>query len=101
MKREKSVNDIMNSLDSIQRAKAPADGFVKIQQKLADQRKSSIEPKKQTNFGWLKVAAVIAFVVCSNAWAVSNYLTSDLQSENTGSDSYSQITTDFNLYGND
>ncbi|RIJ42897.1 hypothetical protein [Pontibacter oryzae] len=93
MKQDKRVAKVMNSLEGIQRAKAPHDGFAKIRQNLADQR----QQEQTAAYGWMKVAAVIAFVVTSNVWAVTNFLqTGTAPSAETGS--YTQITTDFNLY---
>jgi len=91
MEQENRITKAMNSLDGIQRAKAPVDGFAKIQQKLADQRK-----QQQPAASWMKVAAVVALVVCSNVWAVSNYLA--YESVTTEDSSYPELMTDFNLY---
>ncbi|MEP0985421.1 hypothetical protein [Ekhidna sp.] len=93
MEQEKRITKAMNSLDSIQRAKAPTYGFAKIQQKLADQRMKQQQPAGS----WMKVAAVVALVVCSNVWAVSNYLSSENVTTEDSS-SYPQLMTDFNLY---
>ncbi|WP_420318545.1 hypothetical protein [Ekhidna sp.] len=95
MEQENRINKAMESLEGIQRAKVPADGFEKIQQKLADQRKQQQQPAGS----WMKVAAVVALVVCSNVWAISNYLTSE--STATEDTNYPQLMTDFNLYDNE
>ncbi|WP_424961308.1 hypothetical protein [Ekhidna sp.] len=92
MEQENRINKAMESLEGIQRAKAPADGFEKIQQKLADQRMRQQQPARS----WMKVAAVVALVVCSNAWAISNYLTSE--STTIEDSNYPQLMSDFNLY---
>ena len=99
MERKHRVTEVMNSLEGIQKAKAPRDGFAKIQQKLADQRRAQPTISKP-DYGWMKVAAVIALVVCSNIWAVANYWASD-QATSTDAGSYPQIVTDFNLYENE
>jgi ribosome-interacting GTPase 1 len=99
MKQEKRVTEIMNSLEGVQKAKAPHDGFAKIQQKLADQRKQLPPIKQQVGYGWMKIAAVIALVIISNIWAVSNFMSSNINSEISGN--YTQIITDFNLYENE
>ncbi|MEP1034782.1 hypothetical protein [Ekhidna sp.] len=94
MEQENRITEAMNSLDGIQGAKAPADGFAKIQQKLANHRMQ----KEQHPVGsWMKVAAVVALVICSNVWAVSNYWTSESVATEDSS-SYPQLMTDFNLY---
>lgn len=100
MKRENRVTEIMNSLEGIQKAKTPRDGFAKIQQRLADQRKQQRSVEHQAGFGWMKIAAVIALVIASNIWAVSNYWTSNNKIA-TESGSYAQLMTDFNLYDNE
>lgn len=100
MKQENRVTEIMNSLEGIQKAKAPRDGFAKIQQKLAHQREQQFPIKQQTGYGWMKIAAVIALVIASNIWAVSNYWTSDSMTA-TETGSYAQLMTDFNLYDNE
>lgn len=102
MKPKNRVTEVMNSLEGIQAAKAPADTFAKIQQKLADQRKHQPPIKMQSSYGWMKMAAVIALVVSSNIWAVSNYWVSESIASETSeiSDNYS-LMTDFNLYENE
>lgn len=92
MNREDQVNKAMKSLEGVQRAQAPHGGFAKIQQRLADQRK-----QQQPSYEWLKIAAVISLVVCSNIWAVSTYLVADSTEAGT-SGSYPQIVFNFNLY---
>ncbi len=100
MKQENRVNEVMNSLEGIQKAKAPHDGFAKIQQKLAEQRKQQTTIRRQPQHGWMKMAAVISLVVCANIWAVTNYWQSDtMVSDNSGS--YPQIVSDYNLYENE
>jgi len=100
MKQENRVTEVMNSLEGIEKAKAPRDGFAKIQQKLADQRKQQQQPaRQQPGYGWLKIAAVITLVLSSNIWAVTGFLTSEDISNQSGS--YPQIVSDFNLYGNE
>lgn len=97
MKKEKRIEEVMNSLEGFQKPKVPQNGFRKIQQELADQRQQQPQIKQPSRYGWIKVAAVIALVLCSNIWVVSEYLTSD---EGAASEAggYSQITNDFNLY---
>ncbi|MFZ1808423.1 MAG: hypothetical protein WAU36_14425 [Cyclobacteriaceae bacterium] len=100
MKQEKRVTEILNSLEGIQKAKVPHSGFAKIQQKLADQRKQEPIINEQSGYGWMKIAAVIALVIASNIWAVSNYLGSESMASVEVS-SYAQLMTDFNLYENE
>ncbi|MDF9799317.1 hypothetical protein OKW21_004580 [Catalinimonas alkaloidigena] len=100
MKQEDRVKKAMDSLDGIQRAKAPEQTFAKIQKKLADQRKEKAARHQPSRFAWVKVAAVIAMVLCSNIWAVTNYLASESMTAEERGD-YSQIVTDFNLYENE
>ena len=100
MKQEKRVSEVMNSLKGIQRAKAPNNSITIIQAKLAEQRKEQQTIKKQSGFEWLKVAAVIGLLVCSNIWAVSSYWKSEGLSAGSSS-GYPQLMTDFNLYENE
>ncbi|MTI22209.1 hypothetical protein E1176_14350 [Fulvivirga sp. RKSG066] len=100
MKAENRAGEAMKSLEGIQRAKAPEHTFAKIQQKLADQRKQQLPNEQHTGTHWLKVAAVIAFVICSNAWALTNYWPTENETS-TEDASYAQLTTDFNLYENE
>lgn len=99
MKQEKRLTEIVNSLDGIQKAKAPVDGFAKIQEKLASQRKQSIPINKKSGYEWLKIAAVIGLVIFSNIVAVSNYLELSINNSEE-SDNYLEMT-DFNLYENE
>lgn len=100
MKEEKRLEDVMGSLKGIQRAKAPHDGFAKIQQRLAQQRQEAAVLDQKSSSNWLKVAAVIALVLCSNIWAITTYMSSTNQTP-AESGEYSQVTSDFNLYGNE
>lgn len=99
MERKNRIEEVMNSLEGIQKAKAPRDGFAKIQQKLANQRREQPTLSKP-DYGWMKVAAVIALVVCSNVWAVSNYWGAD-RATSADASAYPQLVTDFNLYENE
>ena len=98
MKEKNRVHEIMNSLDGIQQSKAPRDGFAKIQQKLADQRAQ--QPAIKYRSAWMRVAAVIAFVVCFNIWIVSNYLSNEDMIPSESND-YPQLVTNFNMYDNE
>lgn len=100
MEPEKHVQEIMNSLEGMQKAKSPTNGFVKIQQKLANQRLGQSSIKQDSSQDWIKIAAVIMLLITSNIWAVSNYLVVSNSSSLT-TQSYPQITTDFNLYKNE
>ena len=97
MKKENRVEEVLNSVKTIQRASVPHDGFQKIQQRLADQRKQAVPIRQQSPTGWLKIAAVVALVVSTNLWAVYNYYASG-QMMPADASSYAQITNDFNLY---
>ncbi|UZR98953.1 hypothetical protein [Chondrinema litorale] len=94
MKQEKRIKEIMNSLEGIQKVKAPYEGFSKIQNRLVYQS------KKQAKYSWLKVAAVIALIICSNVLVVSNYfILENTSTIKTGN--YLHIINDFNLYNHE
>ncbi|MBU2914089.1 MULTISPECIES: hypothetical protein [Reichenbachiella] len=99
MDKDNRINEIMNSLEGIQRAKAPAGGFAQIQQRLVNDHQANVTQAK-SGFGWMKVAAVVAMVISMNIWAVSNYFDSYSAGTNN-TDGYSQLITDFNLYGDE
>ncbi|TRX49027.1 hypothetical protein FNH22_27735 [Fulvivirga sp. M361] len=93
MNKKDRIEEIMHSVGGMQRAKAPADAFSKIRQKLAD------PPKEQetSSYRWLGVAAVILLVICSNVVIISNYYSNESWSQHSD---YLQLTSDFNLYEN-
>ena len=96
-KPEDRVKKVLNSLEGVQKAKAPHDGFSKIQQRLAAQRQGTELGHQSSRRAWIKVAAVIALVVSSNIWVVSNYLSSQEFSSEESS-SYPQVVSNYNLY---
>lgn len=100
MKQHNRINKVLNSLDGMQRAKAPGDGFAKIQQRLAEQRMQQAMARPDTGFEWIKVAAAVALVVIVNIWAVANFITSDTKAA-PKSGNYAELTTDLNLYRNE
>ncbi|GAB5524628.1 MAG: hypothetical protein Roseis2KO_25000 [Roseivirga sp.] len=97
MKKEDRVDEIMNSVENLHRVSVPQDGFQKVQQKLVDQRSRAGMTEKPSDQSWMRVAAVIALLVCSNIWAVANYLSPDDTPIDEPS-GYTQITIDLNLY---
>ena len=94
MNSEDHINDILNSLDGMQRAKAPQDGFAMVQQKLATQKTTT--GSGTSKMVGLRVAAAASLIVCANALALSNFISHESDSREAGG--YSQLTTDFNLY---
>ncbi|GAA0877194.1 hypothetical protein GCM10009119_01620 [Algoriphagus jejuensis] len=98
MKREDQVKRVLDSLDGIQRAEAPKEGFSKIQQRLAGQRTLPLR-EESSGRGWLWIAASLALVLCSNIWVVSTQWTTETAPANVETYSeYPQLITDFNLY---
>lgn len=100
MKKEDPINRALDSLEGIQRAKAPGQTFAKIQQRLADQRASKKMVESQPTNAWIRVAAAIALAIACNIWTVSNYWASN-SSTATESGGYAQLMTDFNFYDNE
>lgn len=101
MERENRVDKVMSSLEGMERADAPRGSFAGIQQRLAAQRQEQPAIAQEDRFGWLKVAAVTALIVCANAWAVTNFLGTANDDRPVVSSGYSQLMTDFNLYENE
>lgn len=99
MKSEDRINRALKSLENIERAKAPEDGFQRIQAKIAAQKNASKHSNGVLGTSILKMAAMIAIVLSFNIWAASNYLSSDHLDNDSAA--YSQITTDYNLYENE
>ena len=98
MKKENRVLEVLDSLEGIERARAPEDGFTKIQQKIAKQRPGDIIGESSTKSNdWLKVAATVTLLICFNAAVVTNYLYPEDSVTNEISD-YTQLLTDFDLY---
>ncbi len=93
MNTDKRVSEIMNSLEGIERAKAPKKVFPEILQEIENTK----FVKHNTTKRWLAVAAVISLVICSNVLVITDYFNtprpdnSDLQ----------LLVTDFNIYGNE
>ncbi|PIB34916.1 hypothetical protein BFP72_05660 [Reichenbachiella sp. 5M10] len=96
MDKDNRINEIMNSLEGIQRAKAPRDGFAKIEQALSEKNRQ-LTPLGPSTPNWIKVAAVVALLICPNIWAASSFFKS-FTSSNTTNDAYPQLINDFNLY---
>ncbi|WKV12428.1 hypothetical protein [Marivirga harenae] len=99
MKSEDRINRALKSVENIERAKAPEDGFQKIQAKIAAQKNVSKNTKGGLGTSMLKMAAMIAIILSFNIWAASNYLGKD--NVHLDNSAYSQITTDYNLYENE
>lgn len=87
---EKWKDEIIDSLQGMERAKAPADTFLKIQEKINSEK----TPKGKQ---WMAVAASIVLVLCANVLFISNYTSSPIISENQ-TEAYLSIISNFNLY---
>lgn len=86
---EKWKDEIIDSLEGIQRAQPPTDAFLKIRKKINDEKATS---SKQ----WIAVAASVVLVLCANIFFISNYSTQST-TENQ-EDAYPSIVTNFNIY---
>lgn len=82
------VTNILNSLEGIERAKAPDKLFDKITEQL---RKENHKPTYQ----WVAIAAAIAFIICSNIFVASTYSNDTSQSSES---EYSELYNNFTLY---
>ena len=96
MRSEDWTNKVLNSLEGIERAKAPEGGFGTVKQKIADQKHDEESSKRLTMSVLIRLAAMITIILSINVWAISNYLEGGIES--TDATTYSQITTDYNLY---
>ena len=67
---EEWKNEIMNSLEGMEKAQPPASTFLKIQNKISNQH--SIGQSK--NRSWLAVAAAISLIIITYVYFVSYYL---------------------------
>ena len=91
-----SPEEIINSLEGIQRAKAPKGSFLKIQEKLSKQQEHT--PSTTINsMSLLRIAAVITLMICTNIWVVIRQ-SQDEQVVGEIDENYSSITMDFNIY---
>ena len=103
MKQQDPIKQVLNSLEGLEKAKAPGDGFARIQQRLAGQRLAG-QQKPAMVVGrksqWIRVAAAVTFVIIVNIWAVSNFVNSNSRMAQNSGD-FAALTTDLNLYGNE
>ena len=89
--KEERIHEIINSVNASKRAQAPSGVFAKIQHTIA--HKKAIEKPGRY---WVAVAAVIALVVCSNAYVVADRLLMD-EPESQAPPAYA-LNSSFNLY---
>ncbi len=95
MSKEKWLEEKLESITRIDRAKAPEGTFTKIQQKISIQKSEHIKP----SFGWIAVAAIILLAISSNAIVISNYFSGSEVQEPQYEDLY--MISDFSLYENE
>ncbi len=95
MDREKWIEKKLESINRMERAKAPDGAYSKIQQRISVQKSGT----SKSGFRWMAVAAVILIALCSNAIIVSNYLSSSEVVEPQNEDLY--VISDFSLYENE
>jgi len=84
-------NDIMNSLDGIQKAQPPSDTFSKIQRKI--RHKPNNNETNPTH--WWAIAATISFVILCNVYIISTH---SEQTPTADVSNYPSLITDYNLY---
>ncbi len=82
-------NQILNSLEGLERANPPADVLQKIQQKIKEQNEAN---KRQ----WLAVAAAVIIVACANILLITNYDANHSYEE--PQKDYSELVSDYSLY---
>ncbi|MEL7146807.1 MAG: hypothetical protein AAFO69_10595 [Bacteroidota bacterium] len=100
MKKEDRIDQVLSSLDGIQKAKAPKGSFEGIKERLATEHIADPGISNNRSNGWMKIAAVITLAICANIWAVSNINSTEDVSQ-LSSDGYPQLINDFNLYENE
>lgn len=82
-------DEIIHSLDGLEAAKAPENGFDKLQQRL-QHRKLHAAPRT-----WISIAAAVALIVMGNAYVlIGNHAESDPKARS----STTSITTNYNIY---
>jgi len=92
-KKGKWVDEVLQSLDGIQRAEPANDLFDKIMAKLPEKKQSVIIPIKRLR--WLVAAACL--VIGLNIYVLSIGIRSS-QKENTSESQSIELLTDFSLY---
>ncbi|MGD1892568.1 MAG: hypothetical protein ACFB15_18505 [Cyclobacteriaceae bacterium] len=88
---EEWKNDILNSLEGMEKAQPPANAFLKIQNRISNQQ--ATKPYKDKS--WLPLAAAISLIVITNVFFVSDYL--QKPSEDTSA-AYPTIISSYILY---
>ncbi len=90
MSEEKWIDDVLQSLEGANSAKAPKDAFENIKQKIIEDK-----PTKQS-FQWIGVAAVILIVLCSNALLLNDYFLTEEVAEIE--QEYPELISNYTLY---
>ncbi|MEO9483676.1 MAG: hypothetical protein ABJG47_09535 [Ekhidna sp.] len=91
MSEEKWIDDVLNSLEGADHARAPQDAFEGIQQQINDQERS-----QKKNYQWIGVAAVILMVLCANALLLTDYFVSEEVAEYE--QEYPEMISNYTLY---
>mgnify|MGYP001804446903 CR=1 FL=1 len=82
-------NEILNSLEGLERANPPSDSLQKIQQKIQEQNEAF---QRQ----WMDVAAAVVIRACINIFIVLRFNRSDVLTEST--EPYTELVSDYSLY---
>ena len=82
-------NEILNSLEGLERANPPSDSLQKIQQKIQEQNEAF---QRQ----WMAVAAAVVITACIIIFFVLSYNSSDELTEST--EPYTELVSDYSLY---
>ncbi|GAB5409304.1 MAG: hypothetical protein BalsKO_16690 [Balneolaceae bacterium] len=90
---EQRKNNVLNSLEGIERATPPIDTFDKIRFKIKEQKS---ETNSRIRVQMMAVAAAILIAVCCNIFFITNYMSSN--TETTSQVEYSEIISSYNLY---
>lgn len=67
---EEWKDEIMNSLEGMEKAKPQPDAFFRIQQKISQPQLEETD----TTMSWLAIAAAISLIIISNVYFINDYL---------------------------
>jgi len=87
-------NDVLDSLNGMERAKPDSELLFKIKNEIASQKQRTIKSPK---ISWLSIAAAILILVCSNMVAIQNYFENQEADQDQNHFSIS-VSRDYNIY---
>ncbi|MEM9326421.1 MAG: hypothetical protein AAGA85_12215 [Bacteroidota bacterium] len=87
---EEWKNQILKSIEGIERAQAPSGAFQGIKDRITNPGAGTHESDRF----WIAVAAAIAFILLSNGYFFHDYI----QGSSPGQETYTTLLSNYNLY---